>query len=632
MRHPFDPDGGLELPPPEYDGQSNGTGQKHSPVIDYHGAPRGRFDAISTDARYGITNDQLGTLRRQMTTNEDGEEEEACDEHGNPIYDHMPLANFAALVGEEIALDDGVELKRAFSLVGALSGGPTFPEARIEAKDFEALKWAVERWGSRAVLRAGRPIRDMAREAIQLLSKPTSRHVYTHTGWRQLDDGHRVYLHAGGAIGAEGLSVELGGKLTHFRLPDPDPAISVRDAVAASLSVLHIAPRAVTMPLLAAAYLAPLSSMLAPDFMLWIVGRTGSMKSTLCALAQQHFGAAFTRTNLPVDWLSTPTSIENCIFTAKDALTVVDDYAPQADRRRQQEMDRTAQWIIRSVGNRSARSRSRHDLTQRPDRPPRGVVISTAEDLPPGHSTVGRLVVVKVERDRIDTEALSAVQAKSAMCAHAMRAYVEHIAARYDDLVVEVRQIHVEHIAEMRKMDHAHSRQAEALAFILTGIEQLGRFARSVGVLDDAELARLREDARQAIGDVSAYQSQAVIEADPTERYMVALRSMLATGRARLLRRKGVDVEPEAGEVVGWQDEDHVLLDPDAARRAVVIFYQQAGENFATSKSALHEQLDRRGYLHTTTEAGKRRLDPKVTCGGARRRVLMLSRSLLIEI
>lgn len=108
------------------------------------------------------------------------------------------------------------------------------------------------------------------------------RTVYTHTGWRQIG-GKWAFLHSGGAIGAEQASVELEGKLGAYCLPDSsgDPLA----AAWASRGLLELMPMRLSVPLVAMAYLAPLREFLQragcdPAFVLYLVGRTGTRKST----------------------------------------------------------------------------------------------------------------------------------------------------------------------------------------------------------------------------------------------------------------------------------------------------------------------------------------------------------------
>ena len=168
-------------------------------------------------------------------------------DHGRVVP--TPIANFTAEIVADIERDSGAERQRFFEIRTEVDGrGATF---RIPAGEFEAMRWVVEQAGARAVLAPGYPAREHARAAIQLLSDPVHRRSYAHTGWRQID-GDWVYLHAGGAIGADGLDeaveVDVHGSLARYVLPAPPAGDRLRAAVRASLSLLRRGPTACGVP------------------------------------------------------------------------------------------------------------------------------------------------------------------------------------------------------------------------------------------------------------------------------------------------------------------------------------------------------------------------------------------------
>jgi hypothetical protein len=275
------------------------------------------------------------------------------------------LATFVAKIEEEITIDDGVESSRMFRISGRLADGTRLRDAVVPASEFEGMSWVLRNWGLRALMFSGGGRRDHLRTAIQLMSTGASaRTVYTHTGWRQEGDDW-IYLYQGGAVGADHLEVRLDGPFERFALParteDPERALEL------SLSLLDCGPPDVMVPLLGAIYAAPLSFILNPDFAVWVVGLTGSLKSEMASLAQRHFGP-FTRKTLPGSWCSTGNSLEALVSVTKDMLSVIDDFAPQADAQAQREQTKRAEILLRNVGNHAGRGRLKPDLTQRPIR------------------------------------------------------------------------------------------------------------------------------------------------------------------------------------------------------------------------------------------------------------------------
>ena len=65
---------------------------------------------------------------------------------------------------------------------------PASHRCMLGATQFQAMNWPLEQLGSEAIIFPGVGTRDHARTAIQTLSGTVpTRHVYTHTGWRQID-------------------------------------------------------------------------------------------------------------------------------------------------------------------------------------------------------------------------------------------------------------------------------------------------------------------------------------------------------------------------------------------------------------------------------------------------------------
>jgi hypothetical protein len=102
----------------------------------------------------------------------------------------IPLCNFSARMVEEQELDDGVQTSRSFAIEGSLATGEALPRISVPSAEYSEMDWVLDSWGARAVVNAGRGMKDDLRCAIQSLSGNAHRqHVYTHTGWRKLEGG-----------------------------------------------------------------------------------------------------------------------------------------------------------------------------------------------------------------------------------------------------------------------------------------------------------------------------------------------------------------------------------------------------------------------------------------------------------
>jgi hypothetical protein len=533
------------------------------------------------------------------------------------------LANFTATIDAQIARDDGHETSTFFEISGRLATGKPLPSLIVPTREYASLGW-ITRWGHGPTVFAGGGRREHLRVAIDVLSRPAHHQIYSHSGWRRVDDRWAFLFH-GGAVGAENVSVALAPPLDRVSLPDDggDPV----EAMRWSLRLLDCAPPEVTMPLLGAVYAAPLSSVLPPDFVLWLAGSSGSFKSAVAGLAQAHFGATFDRTNLPAQWSGSEAALEQILAVMKDVVCVVDDFAPQPDRHSQHEQARRAEHIVRSVGNRASRARMRHDGTARPARPPRGLVISTGEDVPRTPSILARLVCVEVERDRVDLAQLTALQNNTPQLARAMRAFVAWLAPMLDELARELPA----RVAAVRDEFHlagSHARQPNALAVLSVGIDLALQFAAEIGAISNDDRQRHLAAARASFVAIGAAEAGQLEDTDPARRFIEVLREELARGHAELADKS--DPRPRRfpdGELIGYRDADHAFLLPEVSRRRVGACLRAGGEPWEVTPHTLHRALVKRGFVIPGSEG---RPESKHRIAGARLRVLVVPLAILL--
>lgn len=518
------------------------------------------------------------------------------------------IAHFTATITKDVLKDDGAEKVRLFHLEGALPDGKALPVAKIRAEEFESMEWPTRVWGAKAVIESGRA-KDQARTAIQLASNAEGLMLYAHTGWRDVN-GERVYLFNGGAVGGDAIGVELEGTLANYTLPSA--AENIKEAIKLSLSLLDVAPAVVAVPLLSVIYAAVLAYLLKPDFTLWLRGLTGHFKSELAALVMAHFGS-FTRKVLPASWIDTETSIEGVLFRAKDTVVVIDDYKPPKDFRGQRELEKKAGNILQSVGNRASRARSRADLTLRPERPPRCQVISTGESIPDtGASTLARLVVVEMDKHKIDIAQLTKLQEQVHRLPHAMRGYIEWLRPQLNSLeqsLPQDRRSARDYFTSSTASQH--QREPENLAHLYLGFDLLVRFALSAGAIDLAEGERLRDVAHRALTDLAEAQGADQRELDPGAQYLAIVKGVLEQGKVCLLD-DGEPLDPDArrgtsaGErdAIGWKVGTDVYLLVAATFQQVYRYERDGGRHWPHRQAEVNAALER--VMHTGRTPAKK--------------------------
>jgi hypothetical protein len=585
--------------------------------------------------------EQHGCIHRNVQTRE-----------GPPVP--VALCNFSARIVEEVIYDDGAEQTRYLAVRGTLADGTPLPVSEIPAADFASMNWTLSAWGTRAVVYAGMGMKDHLRVALQLLSGEVPRRtVFRHLGWRQIGDVW-FYLHAGGAIGPDGfldaIPVSLPEPLAGFRLPAPPKGTELINAVRASLGFLRLGPDRLTFPLLAAAYRAVLGD---TDFGIHLSGPTGCYKSEAAALLQQHFGAGMDRLHLPGNWASTGNALEGLAFAAKDSLMVVDDFSPQGSAADVQRYHREADRLFRGQGNRSGRLRMRADATLRPAKAPRGLVLSTGEDVPRGQSVRARLPVFEISPGDFGPQpptpnpTLTILQrdAGAGLYEAAMAGFVHWLAPQYDEVHGRLR-VEMAELRDKARGDGQHARTPGIVADLALGLRYLLDFARSAGAVSETERIDVWERGWRALAEAAAAQVAHVAAAEPAMQFLRLLSAALASGRAHVADPDGlIPKEPERwgwrlqgigggenahdewrpqGHLIGWTDGENLYLEPEAAYAEAQRLAVEQGESLPVTQQTLRRRLKEKALLASSDDR-RHKLTIRKTLQGARREVLHLT-------
>ena len=553
------------------------------------------------------------------------------------------LTNFQAAILKNIQKDDGIETTLEFEVDAEILGRRA--RFAIPASEFSKMNWPIEQLGAGAIIYPHQ--REYARAAIQCFSL-TAEHqrIHTHTGWGKLD-GRWVYLHAGGAIGADGevshVDIQLSGALSSYGLLiQPNPQ-ALKQAIKACLRLVELVAASISFPLLAATFRAVFGD---ADFSLHLVGETGAFKSELAALHQRFFGPSMDRLHLPGNWSSTANALEMLAFYAKDALLVIDDFAPHGSANDVARIHAAADRVLRAAGNHAGRGRLDARSKLREPKPPRALILSTGEEIPRGQSLQARMLILEISKGDIDGKRLERCQddACSGLYTHAMAGFLQWLAS-HDDRGNAAFNAKVSEYRSKLLVNTAHRRTPEIAASLQAAFELYVEYGVAVGAITIAEGARFTAACWQAVCQAAAAQAKHQGETEPTARYLDLLRSVLSSGRAHLEDRRGgmPNQSPEGcgwrrdhagqwiclGDCIGWLHGDHLYIEPAAAFRAVQNAARDSGETFAVSDHTLRKRLREKGLL-ASIDTNRETFTIRRTVYGSSKEVLHFSRSTVL--
>lgn len=564
--------------------------------------------------RLGMSGDTFEALLKQARR------ESGLDDHGRPqyemtsgrtfrrVYDNYGndrldvLAHFTASIVTDVVEDDGENQERKFELKGMLPSNKPLPPIEVEAADFSTMTWPLPKWGSQAVMAAGSSVKEHFRVAILTLSKSIeTRYDYAHTGWR-LIDGKWSYLSVAGAVGLDDIRVRLSQNLHRYQVPVKP--IEPVEAMRNSLKFLNCGDETVTFPLWAAMYLAPLSSILPPSFTIWLFGTTGSMKSTATALAMCHYGM-FSYNTPPASWTATANALEKMAFTLKDAPLWIDDFTSQSTLQAQNELRVKADQLLRDWGNRAGRTRMKADLSLRQTYAPRGLIISTAEQLPPIESIQSRLFQIEIAPGMLvggEGSALTRAQLEeSPRYAHAMAGYVTWLAQHMERLSKDLPVEFLSLVEQARSDGGSHLRLPANTATMYVGLKMGLDYAVACGALGGDEAEELKRFGWDILIGLGSRQNEIAAEEKPVDMYFRALEGMFADGSAFLRYKDEPEVDARAWpsaamrqvhcQMLGWYDAQFWYLLPEVAFNAVSQFYRKAGVVFPDSERGIRAKM-----------------------------------------
>ncbi len=543
-----------------------------------------------------------------------------------------PLCNFTAQIDEEITLDDGMESRKALLLTGTLASGEPLPACPVPAHQFACMNWITGSWGTRAIFGAGAGCKDHIRAAIQNLSLDagctTYRHTYQHTGWRKID-GRHCYLTKGGAITAEGLidsvSVELETALKDYQLPAPPEAETLPDLIKKALIVLELAPDEIAVPVLFAPFRAVLAVLQPCDNSLFFEGQTGTQKTELTALAQSFFGAGFHGKNLPGSWSSTANALERTSFLTSASIFVVDDFNPTGTQIDMSRYHREADRLFRAAGNQAGRSRMNADGSTKNAYYPRGLIVSSGETIPDGHSLRARLLIAEVQPGDVNLSVLTTCQqyASDGVFASLLSGFISWVTQELDsrqdyypleDEFKAFAQIERDRLRQGPETI-AHDRTPDIIGQWLATENMFRRFA-TWARLDPDTLGTVNDRARAAFINLGKMQAQHQKDADPTSRFLELLRACLSGGYAHINAIDGkapmqaalwgwstcTDFGAERayqwqGALIGWIDGQNLYLKPDETYKVIAEYNSSQRSAALPGEKTLWKRLKDKGII-----------------------------------
>ena len=531
---------------------------------------------------------------------------EVTEKHGK--YDKK-LANFTPYIKSEMTIDDGATETKVLRLAGRHANGEDLPEIEVSGKDFPSFNWLFEKWGAKCILEVGKNVKEHVRYSIQSTSENAEQQfIYQQTGWKKIGNAWHYLL-----PGDSKFNVSLKGKLESYC---GEQTFSKSDLETVySMTKTLLAPKEIIYILLAFTFLAPLIEFLRqaqcmPKFVLNIIGRTGTRKSTLAALFLCFFGI-FNAGNLPMSFRDTANSIIQNAFALKDVLTCIDDFHP-CGRDDERKLTSTMQALVRAYGDRTGRGRLRKDSSAMESRPPLGNAIVTSEFLPDiGESGTARYFLLELKDGDINLNILSLFQqyAEQGVFRRVMFGYTEWIRKKFlqeDKIEKEFVKTLKESFAAYRSDFiqtgiSCHGRVPEMAAELRIGMKMLLWFLEDNKVIAESAAKNLDNELKQILYRLAQRQSENIKSDKPSVVFVQKLYALIESGAVAVTHKDlSIGEDPYPRNFIGFEDEHYLYLNKDIAYRHVKVLCNEQGEIFSLTSKALLKTLAEDGLIKTS--------------------------------
>lgn len=319
-----------------------------------------------------------------------------------------------------------------------------------------------------------------------------------------------------------------------------------------------------------------------PRFLLFIHGKTGSMKTTLSKilfiqLTNEMFRDTPRRINT-----DTATSFERgIVLNGRDTVTLIDDYAPAKSPRQQADIDEKLESIIRMVGDGTGKNRSNTDLEDCRSEGVKGVVALTGELTGKGLSSNLRCFYCGIQREYVNESVVTYFQDMPYSFTTLIQYFAFYVAENWDKIMEYIKGSFQQERASARQVLTERRLVDSAAVLRITCNIIRGFLVRCGRNPDKANM--LTEEMRNEILMMAVVSENISLEETTAIRFVKIVEQLLHSGKLNMLAEK--PNEQNLTSIDGFYDDQFYYFLPEN-------LYEKVKKVFFSSNIYLPLNLD----------------------------------------
>lgn len=257
-------------------------------------------------------------------------------------------------------------------------------------------------------------------------------YCYIEHGWQSID-GRMKYVHDGACIGIFG-RIETGVRLPRYKYTQEQVKRVFFSAMSLYKDMKSISTM-VLFSLLGVSYRLFVEAGYTPHFLLFLNGKTGSMKTTIGKILFMQLSDDAHRDYPRRIDTDTVVSFERAIVTkGRDTITLIDDYSPAKTAQKKAELQNKLEAIIRMVGDGSTKSRSNQTLDDVQGEGVQGGVVLTGELRGKGVSSNLRCLYCQMYREQANIDIVTWFQENPYSYTTLISQFTEYLTDNWDSI------------------------------------------------------------------------------------------------------------------------------------------------------------------------------------------------------
>lgn len=333
-----------------------------------------------------------------------------------------------------------------------------------------------------------------------------------------------------------------------------------------------------------------------PRFLLFLCGRTGSMKTSVCLALYRIF--AEQAASPAANFKDTEVALEIKLGEGYGMVVLVDDYRPPVTAVDGKSNLSKLESIVRAVGDRIAKSRSNAELGKAKEFLPTSCVVVTGEDMGGTQSSQNRMLIVSINKGDINGKLLKRFQDNPTLITTHMGYFLEW-AGKNGDAIVEFIKTNFERERSYFAQSLREPRVVDTAVTLMLTARILHTYCDSIGAIDKGSGVQQLAEWRSAILQACIHSEGISKEQDPVAMYLQAFFDMWDRKEIEVAR----DIKShEAGKHIGYANGEHLWLWHHELYNRVCRYWQRSGVVFPLTEGKMNEHLDAAGLIRVAYE------------------------------